>query len=78
MVEKFCLRVCKNVCDFKCLFICCEGNLIFMFFKNNDFGYFKSESKKKIDFMKKVMSWFGMMNFLNMMYSMYGNMNGFK
>lgn len=35
MIEKFCLKVCKEKCNLNCLFICCECNLF-------DFGGIKS------------------------------------
>lgn len=76
MAEKFCPRACKFKCDSKCPPICCERNSTTTTFKETDFQHLKSESKNNADFFRNAMSWFGMMNFLNMMYSMYGNIYG--
>ena len=78
MAEKFCPRACKSKCDPKCPPICCERNSTSAAFKDTDFQHLKSESKNSADFFRNAMSWFGMMNFLNMMYSMYGNLYGPK
>lgn len=78
MAEKFCPRACKTKCDSKCPPICCEGILTSTPPQKNDLGHIKNGNKKKTDFIRKAKSWFDMMNFLNMMYGIYGNMNGLK
>ena len=78
MAENFCPRACKTKCDSKCPPICCEGTLTSTPPQRNDLGHIKNENKKKTDFIRKAKSWFEMMNFLNMMYGIYGNMNGLK
>ena len=74
MAEKFCPSACKSKCDSKCPPICCEGNSSSVALTDANFQHLKSESKNSADFFGNAMSWFGMMNFLNMMYSMYGNL----
>lgn len=78
MVDKFCPKACRSKCDSKCPPICCERNSSSVSFKGTDFQHLKSESKSNADFFRNAMSWFGMMNFLNMMYSMYGSLYGSK
>lgn len=79
MAEKFCPRACKKTCNSNCPPICCENNSsLSATVKSTDVHQLKGESKNSADFFNNAKSWFGMMNFLNMMYNMYGNMYGHK
>lgn len=79
MADKFCPRACKAKCNPNCPPICCEKNSSHSPTpENTGLQQLKSESKNSADFFRNAMSWFGMMNFLNMMYSMYGNLYGNK
>ncbi|PFX12157.1 Protocadherin Fat 4, partial [Stylophora pistillata] len=77
MIEKFCPKACKAKCNSNCPPICCERN-------SSDSGgirsanvhQLKTEGKHGADSFRNAMSWFGMMNFVNMMYNMYGNLYG--
>lgn len=73
MAEKFCPRACKAKCNPNCPPICCEVNSTHPATSESvDLQKLKGESKNSADFFRNAMSWFGMMNFLNMMYNMYG------
>ncbi len=79
MAEKFCPKACKAKCNPNCPPICCERNSSqSATLENTGLQQLKGESKNSADFFRNAMSWFGMMNFLNMMYSMYGNLYGNK
>lgn len=79
MAEKFCPSACTAIkCDSKCPPICCERNSSSVTLKDSDSQHMRSGSHNSADFFRNAMSWFGMMNFLNMMYSMYGNLYGPK
>ena len=79
MAEKFCPRACKIKCNPNCPPICCERNASHSAtLESTGLQQLKGESKSSADFFQNAMSWFGMMNFLNMMYSMYGNLYGNK
>lgn len=79
MAEKFCPRACKAKCNSNCPPICCEVNSTHpATLESADIQKLKGESKNSADFFRNAMSWFGMMNFLNMMYNMYGNLYGTK
>ena len=79
MADKFCPRACKTKCNPNCPPICCERNSSRSGgIKTEDFQQLKTEGKNSADLFTNAMSWFGMMNFLNMMYNMYGNIYGAK
>ena len=74
MVQKFCPGACKTKCDTTCPPICCKHTTPKVVPNNVDIPKVNGEGKHSDDFFRNAMSWFGMMNFLNMMYSMYGNL----
>lgn len=79
MIEKFCPKACKEKCNSNCPPICCERNSSDSGgIKSTNVHQLKTEGKHSTDSFRNAMSWFGMMNFFNMMYNMYGDLYGTK
>ena len=71
MAERFCPRACTKNCDPNtCPPICCDKDS-----STPKVGPRKEAQSKGTEVVKNALSWFGMMNLLNMMYGMYGGMN---
>uniref|UniRef100_A0A6P8IT39 Uncharacterized protein LOC116304487 n=1 Tax=Actinia tenebrosa TaxID=6105 RepID=A0A6P8IT39_ACTTE len=71
--EKFCPSACQNKCQNTCPPICCEKRSFASILKSSP-GASNVDVNKAEDIFRNAMGWFGMMNFLHMMYNMYGNM----
>lgn len=70
--ERFCPSACQNTCQNTCPPICCEKRSFASILKSSP-GAANVDVNKAEDIFRNAMGWFGMMNFLHMMYSMYGN-----
>lgn len=71
--ERFCPSACQMSCQNTCPPICCEKRSFASILKSSP-GSSNVDVNKAEDIFRNAMGWFGMMNFLHMMYNMYGNM----
>ncbi|XP_032230174.2 uncharacterized protein LOC116613828 [Nematostella vectensis] len=67
--RKFCPESCRTKCTNSCPPICCDSRSLISLLQSAAGGS-EVDVTKTEDLFRNAMSWFGMMNFLNMMYNM--------
>lgn len=71
IAEKFCPTSCQSSCSNVCPPVCCDKKTLISILSNSPGSTIVDMSKAE-DIFRNAIGWFGMMNLMHMMYSMYG------